>query len=265
MSHHYIQFSNVHYSYPDGHEVLKGVTFRVTHGEKVALLGLNGAGKTTLLLHTNGLLLPTKGEVNIGDVPVTKKTLKLVRQSVGMVFQNPDDQLFMPTLEDDVAFGPRNMGLPEEEVQRRVTEALAAVGAEQLRHLAPWQMSGGQRRAAALATVLSMGPSILVLDEPTSALDAAARRRVIDLLASFSHTILVVTHDLEMAADLCPRSLLMADGRIIADEPTTQLLLDDEKMGEAGLEINPSLREYLDSLSKKKKQATELLTGLSGL
>lgn len=245
MSHHYIQFTDVHYTYPDGNEALRGITFRISHGEKVALLGLNGAGKSTLLLHTNGLLLPTKGEVNVGDVPVSKKTLQLVRQSVGMVFQNPDDQLFMPTLEDDVAFGPRNMGLPESEVERRVTQALKAVGAEELRHRAPWQMSGGQRRAAALATVLSMGPSILVLDEPTSALDAAARRRVIDLLSTFDHTILIATHDLEMAAELCPRSLLISEGRIVADMPTRQLLLDDLTMHQAGLLTDPSLRSFL--------------------
>lgn len=245
MSHHYIQFTDVHYRYPDGHEALKGVTFRITHGEKVALLGLNGAGKSTLLLHCDGLLLPSSGEVNVGDVPVCRKTLRMVRQSVGMVFQNPDDQLFMLTLEDDVAFGPRNMGLPEEEVSRRVDMALKAVGVEALRHRSPSEMSGGQRRAAALATVLSMEPAIMVLDEPTAALDTAARRRVIDLLASFSHTILVATHDLEMAAELCPRSLFIADGRIVGDGPTRTALLDSELMERAGLSLEPSLREYL--------------------
>lgn len=245
MSHHYIQFDDVHYTYPDGHEALKGVSFRITHGEKVAVLGLNGAGKSTLILHVNGLLMPASGRVVIGDVPVTRKTLKLVRQTVGMVFQNPDDQLFMPTLEDDVAFGPRNMGLPEEEVDRRVTAALEAVGALDLRDRAPFQMSGGQRRSAAIATVLSMEPSILVLDEPTAALDSAARRRIIDIIAAFDHTVLVVTHDLAMAAELCPRSLLMADGRITADGPTRQLLLDPCAMGAAGLETPPMLRDFL--------------------
>lgn len=245
MSHHYIKFDKVHYTYPNGYEALRGVTFRINHGEKVALLGLNGAGKSTLLLHTNGLLMPSSGEVNIGDVPVTKKTLPLVRQSVGMVFQDPDDQLFMPTLEDDVAFGPRNMGLPEAEVQRRVDQALAAVGVSDLRHRAPFEMSGGQRRAGAIATVLSMGPSILVLDEPTSALDTAARQRVIDLIRGFDHTILIATHDLEMAADLCPRSLLMADGQIIADAPTANILKDDDLLASAGLKLTPALAQYL--------------------
>lgn len=236
MSHHYIQFNDVRYRYPGADaDTLQGVSFRISHGEKVALLGLNGCGKSTLLLHTNGLLLPQHGNVNVGDVPVEKGTLKLVRQTVGLVFQNPDDQLFMPTLADDVAFGPRNMGLPEAEVERRVTAALKAVGAEHLRDRAPFEMSGGQRRAAAIATVLSMEPSILVLDEPTSMLDSQARRRVIDLLASFSHTILLATHDFEMAAELCSRALLMSHGRIIADMPTGQMLSDPDILASAGL------------------------------
>lgn len=245
MSHHFIKFKDVHYTYPNGYEALKGVSFLITHGEKVALLGLNGAGKSTLLLHTNGLLLPSSGEVNIGGVPVTKKTLRLVRQSVGMVFQNPDDQLFMPTLEDDVAFGPRNMGLPEEEVQRRVDEALAAVGATELRDRPPFEMSGGQRRIGAIATVLSMEPAVLVLDEPTSALDSAARLRVIDLLKTFDHTILVATHDLEMANDLCPRSIVIADGKVVADGPTEKILRNPALLESAGLALSPALAEYL--------------------
>ena len=141
MSHHYIQFKDVDYSYPGGgKKALDGVSFRIDHGEKVALLGVNGAGKSTLLLHTNGLLLPQSGEVNVGDVPVGKKTLPIVRQNVGMVFQNPDDQLFMSTVEEDVAFGPANMGLPEEEIRRRVSSALHAVGAEDLANRSPWQL-----------------------------------------------------------------------------------------------------------------------------
>lgn len=236
MSHHYIKFSDVHYRYPGSDaDTLRGVSCRISHGEKVALLGLNGAGKSTFLLHTNGLLLPDSGEVNVGDVPVQKSTLRLVRQSVGLVFQNPDDQLFMPTLAEDVAFGPRCMGLPEKEVQRRVHAALEAVGAEHLADRAPFEMSGGQRRAAAIATVLAMEPSILVLDEPTSMLDSQARRRVIDLLAGFDHTILLATHDFDMAAELCPRSLLMAEGRIVADQTTASMLADNALLASAGL------------------------------
>lgn len=226
MSHHFIRFSNVRYSYPNGQEALKGVNFLITHGEKVALLGRNGAGKSTIILHTNGLLLPSEGEVNVGDVPVTRKTLPIVRQSVGMVFQNPDDQLFMPTVGEDVAFGPLNMKLPPSEVERRVAAALAAVGATELRDRAPWQLSGGQKRSAAIATVLSMEPSILVLDEPSSNLDWDARRRLIDILNGFSHTILLATHDLDLAREVCPRSLVVDDGRIIADNATDTILSD---------------------------------------
>ncbi len=224
MSHHFIRFTDVHYAYPDGTEALKGITFTATHGERVAILGLNGSGKSTLLLQTNGLLLPTSGEVNIGDVPVTKKTASLVRQAVGMVFQDPDDMLFMPTVYDDVAFGPRNMNLPEEEVQRRVTDALRAVGLEDTSSKAAFQLSGGQRRSVAIASVLSMEPDILVLDEPSANLDLSARRNLIDLLNTFHHTILLATHDLEMALELCPRAILLSNGSIIADAPTPQVI-----------------------------------------
>lgn len=224
MSHHYISFKDVKYAYPDGHEALRGVSFRITHGEKVALLGLNGAGKSTLLLHTNGLLLPSSGEVNVGDVPVCKKTLKLVRRSVGMVFQNPDDQLFMPTVAEDVAFGPRNMSLPEEEVERRVSSALDAVGCGALRDKSPAHLSGGQKRSISIATVLSMEPDILVMDEPTAGLDYVARRQVIDIVSAFEHTCLIATHDLDLARQLCPRSLLIDHGLITADGDTEYVI-----------------------------------------
>lgn len=217
MSHHFIRFTNVHYSYPDGTEALKGITFTATHGDRVAILGLNGSGKSTLLLQTNGLLLPTEGEVNVGDVPVTKKTAPRIRQVVGMVFQNPDDMLFMPSVYEDVAFGPRNMNLPEEEVQRRVTNALKSVGLETQSQKASFQLSGGQRRSAAIASVLSMEPDILVLDEPSANLDLSARSNLIKLLDSFHHTILLATHDLEMARKLCSRAILMSEGKLIAD------------------------------------------------
>lgn len=224
MSHHYIKFDNVHFSYSNGYEALKGISFLITHGEKVALLGLNGAGKSTVLLHTNGLLLPTSGEVNIGGIPVTKKTASAVRRAVGMLSQNPDDQLFMPTVEEDVAFGPLNMGLEKDEVRRRVAEAMERAGVAGLEKRAPFQLSGGQKKSVALATILSMEPDILVMDEPTSQLDLVARRRVVDVIASFSHTCLIATHDLDLARDLCPRSILIADGRVTADGPTSDII-----------------------------------------
>lgn len=237
MSHHYIRFSDVSYDYPNGIKALDHVSFLISHGERVALLGLNGAGKSTLILHTNGILKPDSGEVNIGDVPVCKKTLPLVRQSVGLVFQNSDDQLFMPTVEEDVAFGPLNMGLPREEVNRRVDKALEDVGALELKHRSASTLSGGQKKAVAIATVLSMGPSVMVLDEPTSDLDCTARRRLIDLLKGFHHTLLVATHDLDLARELCPRSLFMYRGSIVADGNTSDILADTGLLASAGMHL----------------------------
>lgn len=215
MSHHYIAFNDVKYKYPEGNYVLRGITFRVNHGEKVALLGLNGAGKSTLLLHVNGLLFPTEGEVNIGGIPLTPKTAPRIRQEVGMLFQNPDNQLFMPTVEEDVAFGPENMLLDKDEIQRRVSDALTTVNALELRKRPPFQLSGGQKKLVALATILSMEPSIMVMDEPTSELDLRAREKVISIIESFSHTCLIATHDLQLAHRLCQKAILIDDGRII--------------------------------------------------
>ncbi len=229
MSHHYIRFNDVHFTYPSGYEALKGVSFLITHGEKVALLGLNGAGKSTVLLHTNGLLMPTSGEVNVGDIPVTKKTLRIVRQSVGMVFQNADDQLFMPTVEEDVAFGPLNMGLDTAEVDRRVAAALESVGASDLRDRSPFRLSGGQKKRVAIATVLSMEPSILVMDEPTAELDLEARRQVCDIVKSFHHTCLIATHDLALARELCERAIVISDGRVTADGPVDKIASEFER------------------------------------
>lgn len=235
MSHHYIKFTDVHFSYPDGYEALRGVSFNISHGERVALLGRNGAGKSTLILMTNGLLMPTSGEVNIGGIPITKRTLMQVRQSVGMVFQNPDDQLFMPTVEEDVAFGPLNMNLPYEEVERRVVEALTSVKALNLRKKSPMQLSGGQRRRVAIATVLSMEPAILVLDEPTANLDFISRRDLIDLLKGFTHTQLIATHDLDMVRELCGRTIVLDEGKIIADGQTSDILEDTNVKATLGI------------------------------
>ncbi len=229
MSHHFLRFTDVRYSYPDGHEALKGVNFLITHGEKVALLGLNGAGKSTVLLHTNGLLMPSSGEVNVGGIPVTKKTLPLVRQSVGMVFQNADDQLFMSTVEEDVAFGPLNMGLDAEEVERRVATALDMVGASDLRRRSPLHLSGGQKKRVAIATVLSMEPSILVLDEPTAELDLEARRQVCDIVKAFHHTCVIATHDMALARELCDRAIVIADGRVVADGRVDRITAEFER------------------------------------
>lgn len=235
MSHHFVRYTNVGYRYEDGTQALKSVSFEVTHGERVALLGLNGSGKSTLLLMTDALLLPSSGEVNVGDIPVGKKTAETIRRSVGFVFQNPDDMLFMPTIYDDVAFGPRNMNLPEEEVNRRVNKALEEVGLRGVEKKASFQLSGGQRRSAAIACVLAMEPDILLLDEPSANLDARARRGLIEILKRFRHTIILATHDFDMARELCERSVILADGVVAADGPTETLLDDDEIMEKTGL------------------------------
>ena len=235
MSHHFILFDNIHYRYTPEREVLRGVTLRLDHGEKVALVGANGAGKSTLMLHANGLLTPSQGRVVVGDMELTAKTLKTIRQSVGLVFQNPDDQLFMPTVEEDVGFGPANMHLSREEIAARVERALQAVGALDLRHRSPQQLSGGEKHRVAIATVLAMEPSILVMDEPSAGLDPRARRQMIELLLGFGHTALIATHDLDLAQRLCPRTVIMLAGQIAADGPTEQILGDSALLDRCGL------------------------------
>jgi len=224
MSHHYLRFEQVGYRYPDGHEALHDVSFELTHGEKAALVGANGAGKTTLLLHADGLLLPTTGRVVVGGIPITRRTLPTIRRTVGYLFQQPDDQLFMPTVEEDVAFGPANMGLDDAEIEQRVAEALAAVGATELRHRAPGRLSGGEKKRVAIATVLAMEPSILVMDEPTASLDPPARRQLLDLIRTFRHTMLIATHDVELVRELCTRTLVLHRGTLVADGPTHEVL-----------------------------------------
>jgi cobalt/nickel transport system ATP-binding protein len=242
MSHHRVEFAGVEFAYPDGTQALHGVSFIVGHGESVAIVGANGSGKSTLLAHLTGLLRPTSGSVSIGDVPVTRETLPDVRRSVGMVFQDPDDQLFMPTVAEDVAFGPVNMGLPPDRVEQRVVDALSRVAALELRDRAPHRLSAGEKRAVAIATVLAMSPSLLVLDEPTSNLDPRARRRLIELLAGFEHTKLVATHDLDMALELCERTIVLSGGRLTADGPTREIFSDADLLGRSGLERPLSMR-----------------------
>lgn len=236
MSHHRIEIDGLAFTYPDGTMALDGVCLSVTHGESIALVGANGAGKSTLLAHLVGLHVPREGSVIVGDVPVSRDTLPAIRQSVGMVFQDPDDQLFMPTVLDDVAFGPANMGLPESVVEERVRESLERVGASGLRDRPPYRLSGGEKRAVAIAAILAMRPNILVLDEPSSNLDPKARRRLIGLLKTFEHTKLIATHDLDLAADLCERTIVLSHGRIEADGPTRDIFGDDGLLDRCGLE-----------------------------
>ena len=242
MSHHIVEVRNLGYAYPDGTEALKDVSFRIEHGGAVALVGANGAGKSTLLLHLNGYLPITRGEVRIGDTPLTRETAALARRAVGIVFQDPDDQLFMPTVGEDVAFGPLNAGLPPEEVERRVASALERVGMAHVRDRPPYRLSAGEKRAVAIATVLAMGPDILVMDEPSSNLDPRARRRLIELLKSFAHTKIIATHDLELVVEVCDRVIVLDGGRIVADGPAREILNDEALMLAHGLERPHSLR-----------------------
>jgi cobalt/nickel transport system ATP-binding protein len=236
MSHHSITVTDLSYTYPDGTPALDHVTFEITHGESVAIVGANGAGKSTLLLQLTGCLPPTQGSVRIGDVPITKGTVQNIRKAVGMVFQDSDDQLFMPTVYDDVAFGPTNMGLPPEDIEARVHDALARVGAPHLKDRPPYRLSGGEKRAVAIATVLAMSPNVLILDEPSSNLDPRARRRLIELLGTFTHTKIIATHDLDMALALCERTIVMNAGGIAADGPTTEVFTDDALLEVSRLE-----------------------------
>jgi len=225
------------FAYPDGHQALFGVDLVVERGERVALLGPNGAGKTTLVLHLNGILTGGRGRVTVAGLDVAPKHLREIRRRVGIVFQDPDDQLFMPSVRDDVAFGPANLGLRGAELDERVEQALATVRLSELADRPPHHLSFGQRRRAAVATVLAMRPEILVLDEPSSNLDPASRRELAEVLESLDVTVLMVTHDLPYAAQLCPRSVILSAGVVAADGPTPKLLADTELLAAHRLEL----------------------------
>ena len=232
-----VEMQGVGFHYPDGHPALDGIDLHVHPGERVALLGPNGAGKTTLILHLNGILLPQTGTVEIAGLPVRKANLTEVRRRVGIVFQDPDDQLFMPSVAADVAFGPSNLGLSGAALEARVAAALAAVGADHLGPRTPHHLSFGERRLVAIATVLAMEPEILVLDEPTANLDPAGRRELAEVLDDLDHTMLVVTHDLPFALQSCSRAVVLNRGRIVADGPIRRVLADEELMVANRLEL----------------------------
>jgi cobalt/nickel transport system ATP-binding protein len=226
---------DLHFSYPDGRVALRGVSLQIDRCEKVALVGPNGAGKSTLMLHLNGIF-DGNGHIQVAGLPVAKPNLPVIRARVGLVFQNPDDQLFSPTVFEDVAFGPLHMGLAEEEVRTRVTEALKLVAmldyADRLSH----HLSVGEKKRVAIATVLSMEPEILILDEPSAGLDPRARRSLITLLRELPLTMLVSTHDMLMVRELFPRMIIMDEGRIVADGSTEVLMEDEALLEKHGLE-----------------------------
>lgn len=229
--------SGLAFAYPDGHQALFGVNLEIARGERVALLGANGAGKTTFVMHLNGLLSGGSGTVEVAGLSVVKENLPEIRRRVGIVFQDPDDQLFMPTVRDDVAFGPANLGLKDAELDARVMQALELVDMVEFADRPPHHLSFGQRRRVAVATVLAMEPEILVLDEPSSNLDPQSRRELADILRSLDITMLMVTHDLPYAYELCSRAVVMGAGRVVADGRTRDILLDDAVMRGNRLEL----------------------------
>jgi len=251
MSHHIVEVKNLQHIYSDGTVALKNVSFIITHGESVGIIGANGAGKSTLLQHLNGYLEATSGTILIGDTPLTRRTLPDIRRTVGMVFQDPDDQLFMPTVFDDVAFGPLNLGLPDEYIERRVMESLDQVGAGHLREKPSYHLSGGEKKRVSIATVLAMSPDILVMDEPTSALDPHARRQLMALVKEFRHTKILTSHDLDMVLELCERTIVLHEGEIRADGPTGEIFRNDSLLAECSLEKPLSMQNCASCGSRK--------------
>ena len=233
----YLKINNLSYAYPDGHKALKGIDFSINQGESIAILGPNGAGKTTLILHLNGILGELKGEIEVDGLEYSSENIGKIRKTVGVVFQDPDDQLFMPTVIEDVMFGPKNFGYSNEESETNAVEALKMVGMENFQDRAPHHLSFGQKRKVAIATVLASKPKLLVLDEPASNLDPASRRDLIDILIKLDISIILVTHDLPMALEICERSLVLNEGIIKKDSLTKDILQNKQLMKENRLEL----------------------------
>ncbi len=231
-----VDVRGLRYSYPGDFPALRGVDLVLGAGEKAALVGPNGAGKSTLLLHLNGILRGSDGDVRIASLPVRQQNLGRVRALVGLVFQNPDDQLFSPTVFEDVAFGPLHMGLEESEVRRRADEALAAVHMGEYASRMPHRLSLGERKRVSIATVLAMKPAVLALDEPSAGLDPRSRRALIQLLQELPQAMLVATHDMHLVRDLLPRTVILDAGLVVADGPTLEILRDVRLLEEHGLE-----------------------------
>ena len=235
MPHLYV--NDITFAYPDGHKAIGGLSFAIEPGESVGLVGANGAGKSTLLLLLLGILQPQSGHVEVLGQKLDKRTVKTLRQRMGLVFQDSDDQLFCATVGEDVAFGPCNAGLDATAVEAAVSSALDVTGITALRERAPYKLSGGEKRLAAITSVLSMNPSVLIMDEPSSSLDPRARRNLIGLLRRLPQTKLVTSHDLDLVWDTCSRVLVLQEGKIVADGPAKVVLSDEALMQAAGLEL----------------------------
>ena len=233
----YLKINNLSYSYPDGHKALSSVSFSIDQGESISILGPNGAGKTTLILHLNGILGKLSGEIEVSGLKYIPDNIDKIRKTVGVVFQDPDDQLFMPTVIEDVMFGPKNFGFTQKEAEENSLEALKMVGMEKFEDRAPHHLSFGQKRKVAIATVLASKPKLLVLDEPASNLDPTSRKDLIDILKKLNISLILVTHDLPMALEICERSLVLNEGEIKKDDLTINILKDEKFMKKNRLEL----------------------------
>ena len=233
----YLEISNLTYEYPDGYKALNEISFDLEEGDSLGILGPNGAGKTTLILHLNGILGELDGSIKLNNLEFVEDNLAEIRKTVGVVFQDPDDQLFMPTVLEDVMFGPKNFGFSEEASRENAEEALKMVGMNDYQEKAPHHLSFGQKRKVAIASVLASKPQLLVLDEPSSNLDPSSRRELIDLLLSLEISIVLVTHDLPMALEICPKSIVVNSGVITENGKTIDLLTNNKVMRENRLEL----------------------------
>ena len=237
MSHIHIDVENVSFGYEKGQEILSRISFHAAETDSIGIIGANGVGKSTLLKLLVGLYLNFEGTVRVEEIPVEKSTLSQIRSRIGYVFQDSDSQLFMTTAYEDISFAPRNYGLPESEVQRRAELAMRQTGIEHLKDKQIYKMSGGEKKLVSIATILSMTPDIILMDEPSIALDPKNRRNLIRILNSFEHLKIIASHDLDLILDTCERTILMADGRIVCDGPTREILTDKELLEDNGLEL----------------------------
>lgn len=232
-----LQINQLCVRYPDNNLVIDHLNFQINEEETIGVVGANGAGKSTLLKSIVGILLPSEGKIEINGQEVKKKNLRKIREQVGVVFQNPDDQLFMSNVYDDIAFGPRNYGVSEEEIEKKIAYIMSTLDIERLRKQSSGKLSGGEKRIVAIATILVMEPSLILFDEPTSFLDPKTRRKLLELLKNLQMTKIIATHDLDMALEICDRVIVLKDGKMFAQGKAKEVLTNEEQLKEAGLEL----------------------------